>query len=82
MVTELKEHMIRAGHVVASELHKCPHCPYTHHKQNNIKQHINRQGTRWDFPDYFVIEGLSKIKFGWVTKGEYSAKKIYFFPGW
>jgi len=42
VVTELKEHMIRAGHVVASELHKCPHCPYTHHKQNNIKQHINR----------------------------------------
>ena len=52
VVTELKEHMIRKGHVVASELHKCPHCDYTHHKQTNIKQHINRQSARKDYLEW------------------------------
>jgi len=43
VVTELKEHMIRKGHVVASELHKCPHCDYTHHKEANVKWHVHRK---------------------------------------
>jgi len=43
VVTELKEHMIKKGHLVPSELHKCPHCDYTHHKQSNIRHHIDRK---------------------------------------
>jgi len=43
VVTELKEHMIRKGHLVPPELHKCPHCDYTSHKQSSIKWHINRK---------------------------------------
>ena len=35
--------MIKKGHLVPSELHKCPHCDYTHHKQSNIRHHIDRK---------------------------------------